>query len=252
MGLLIWFSFAQRKPIKVTTSFFVHVLMVFSLLGASQPTAVWAQSVEAVAQQGWEAGKKALQDKRYADADQQLLSAFRAAKDSQLQAAILLTLGQSLSAQSQWYAAGQAFRGALAHDDQLTEAKIQLSAVLKRIPKPVDKSAQSDKAGDRFEGVVSDWDEATLDWDSPLLPQASMPVPMKLSVVQNSSIVPNHAPMSASLIQLEQARQDWLLAGQMLEKQQDQRQFYRRLFSLEAGFGAVQEQPQAVDGVLPW
>jgi hypothetical protein len=252
MTLLIWFSLAQRKPMHVATSFFVQVLMVFLLVSASQPTAVWAQSVETLAQQGWEAGKKALQDKRYEDADQQLLSAFRIAKDSQLQAAILLTLGQSLSAQSQWYAAGQAFRAALAHDNQLTEAKIQLSAVLQRIPRPVDKSSQADKAGDRFEGVVSDWDEVTLDWDNPLLPQTSVPVSINLSAVQSPSIILNQAPVSSSLVQVEQARQDWILSGKMLDKQQDQRQFYRRLFSLEAGFGAVQDKPQAVEDVLPW
>ncbi|HQR95623.1 MAG TPA: hypothetical protein PLF09_03380, partial [Thiotrichales bacterium] len=50
----------------------------------------------------------------------------------------------------------------------------------------------------------------------------------------------------------QQARQDWILAGEMRQLQQEKRLFYQRLFSLESGFSVVQDKPQPIEGVDPW
>lgn len=196
--------------------------------------------------------QQAFNDKRYDQANQLATQAFQQSVENNEQGQALTLLGLSLYAQGSWYASAQALQGALAQDSNQPQAKETLSLVLKKLPKSLVRTLDSDKVGDRFEGSVSDWDEAQLDWETKdtLSEQASKPLYKMPSSTEPRQTV--HITTSNLHQNAQDQRQDWVLAGEMRDKQKDTQQFYQRLFSLEAGFAVVQDKAQPIEGVNPW
>jgi hypothetical protein len=194
--------------------------------------------------------QQALTEKRYTQATDQALQAFKQAYAPTEQAKALVVLAEVMIAQQHWFDAGQTLRGALAHQPNQAEVEARLAYVIRHLPKPADRSQTPDKSGDRFEGSISDWDEAQLAWETKdvlkLAPtQATQPKTV-------NGTANNIIQTASSLAVAQQARQDWVLAGEMRQLQQEKRLFYQRLFSLESGFAVVQDKPQPVEGVYPW
>lgn len=202
--------------------------------------------------------QQALTDKRYDQANQLAIQSFQSSVDRKAQGQALTLLGLSMFAQGNWYASAQALQGALAQDEDQPQAKATLMLALKKLPKSLVRTLDSDKVGDRFEGSVSEWDEAQLEWEtkdtlSEKRGKPSIPAMRSEQTNPQSISASLDTNTTTSLSQTAQdQRQDWILAGDMRDKQKDKQQFYQRLLSLEAGFAVVQDQSQRIDGVSPW
>ena len=224
------------------------------MLISALETPVWAgdqrnnlPSVEQRLQQA----QQALAEKRYAQATEQAMAGFKQAFTAPEQSQALVLLAEVMIAQQQWFDAGQTLRGALAHQPNQPAVEARLAHVIRHLPRPKDRSQTPDKAGNRFEGSVSDWDEAQLDWETKDVLNTAA-TQSQQPVTGNASPDQAIAVPAANVTAAQQIRQDWVLAGEMRQKQQDKRQFYQRLFSLEAGFVVVQDKPQPIEGVDPW
>lgn len=249
LALLLWMSFA-RWPLSRASSSSSMLLVVAGLLFISGiPSPAGAASQSNVEQQLLLA-QQALSEKRYTQATEQALQAFKQAYAPTEQSKALVLLAEVMIAQQHWFDAGQTLRGALAHQPNQPEVEARLAYVIRQLPKAPDRTQTPDKAGDRFEGSISDWDEAQLAWETKdVLKSANTP--------SNQSQVPsgrknNVIQTAPALTAAQQARQDWVLAGEMRQLQQEKRLFYQRLFSLESGFAVVQDKPQPIEGVDPW
>ncbi len=249
LALLLWLSFA-RWPV-ASTSMTASMLLVgvaCMLIGGVQAPA-WAADKLSVDNPLSQA-QQALTEKRYTHATDQALQAFKQAYEPMEQSKALVVLAEVMIAQQHWFDAGQTLRGALAHQPNQAEVEARLAYVIRHLPKPPDRSQTPDKAGDRFEGSISDWDEAQLAWETKDV--------LKLATTQSTqakevNTKANRIMQTASSLAVaQQARQDWVLAGEMRQLQQEKRLFYQRLFSLESGFAVVQDKPQPIEGVDPW
>lgn len=256
LTLFVWFSFGSVRLDRNRTS--IMLLPLLLVFCTTQPNNAMAgsENKEIKFNQLYQTAEIALTAKHYEQAAQLANAAFSAAFSAQDQAKALVLLGDSLMAQSQWFTAGQALRGAIAHDATLTESLTpKIRFILTKLPKPLEKSDTPSKAGNRFEGIVSDWNEASLAWETkdvlregttnnnPVISQSSEPNPLSSAV---------RLPIDAIQQAAEQKRQAWILSGEMRKTQQEKQLFYRRLFSLEAGLAAVQDKPIPIDGVNPW
>lgn len=249
LALLIWMSFA-RWPISraSTTSSMLLVGASFMFISGVQAPA-WAATQSSVEQQLFQA-QQALSEKRYTQATDQALQAFKQAYASTEQSKALVVLAEVMIAQQHWFDAGQTLRGALAHQPNQPEVEARLAYVIRQLPKAPDRSQTPDKAGDRFEGSISDWDEAQLAWETKdvLKSANTQSNQSKAPSGKTKDTMQTVSPVAAA----QQARQDWVLAGEMRQLQQEKRLFYQRLFSLESGFAVVQDKPQPIEGVDPW
>ena len=249
LALLLWLSFARWPVSRTSTT--ASMLLVgagFMLISGVQAPA-WAADKLSVDNPLSQA-QQALTEKRYSQAMDQALRAFKQAYAPTEQSKALVVLAEVMIAQQHWFDAGQTLRGALAHQPNQHEVEARLAYVIRHLPKPPDRSQTPDKAGDRFEGSISDWDEAQLAWETKDVLKTST------AQVSQSNLVNGKANSTIQTLPLvaaaQQARQDWVLAGEMRQLQQEKRLFYQRLFSLESGFAVVQDKPQPIEGVDPW
>lgn len=248
LALLIWMSFARWPVVRRSTTASL-LTSIFLVMTSGVDNSLWAAE-KATFEQGLAQAQLALSEKRYTQATDIALQAFKQAYAPKDQSKALVVLAEVLIAQQQWFDAGQALRGALAHQPNQPEVEARLAYVIKHLPKTRDVSQTPDKAGDRFEGKISDWDEAQLNWETKDVLKAAQSQSKQANTVKAQS---NHATASMTpLATAQQARQDWVLAGEMRQLQQEKRLFYQRLFSLEAGFAVVQDKPQPIEGVDPW
>jgi Ca-activated chloride channel family protein len=249
LALLLWLSFARWPGARTSmTASMLLVGVACMLIGGVQAPA-WAADKLSVDNPLSQA-QQALTEKRYTQATDQALQAFKQAYEPMEQSKALAVLAEVMIAQQHWFDAGQTLRGALAHQPNQAEVEARLAYVIRNLPKPPDRSQTPDKAGDRFEGSISDWDEAQLAWETKDV--------LKLATTQSTqakevNTKANRIMQTASSLAVaQQARQDWVLAGEMRQLQQEKRLFYQRLFSLESGFAVVQDKPQPIEGVDPW
>lgn len=248
LTLLLWASFA-RWPMSRSNPLTSLILGGCLLLVTSVENTVWAAEKVSF-EQGLAQAQQELSEKRYTQATDQALQAFKQAYATTEQSKALVVLAEVLIAQQHWFDAGQTLRGALAHQPNQPEVEARLAYVIRHLPKPPDRSQTPNKAGDRFEGSISDWDEAQLAWETKdVLKAANTPSKQAKSAnAQSNNAMTSMTPVVAA----QQARQAWVLAGEMRQLQQEKRLFYQRLFSLESGFAVVQDKPQPIEGVDPW
>lgn len=249
LTLLLWVSFA-RWPVSYASTVASFIAGVCLVLVSVVQTPVWAVDKLSVEQRLLQA-QQALSEKRYAQAMEQASQAFKQAYSASEQSNALVVLAEVLIAQQQWFDAGQTLRGALAHQPNQADVEARLAYVIRHLPKPPDRSQTPAKAGVRFEGSISGWDETQLAWETKdaLKMTATQSTPFTPAIAKPSDPIYSPATLLASQ---QQARQDWVLAGEMRQLQKDKRLFYQRLFSLESGFAVVQDKPQPVEGVDPW
>lgn len=256
LTLFVWLSFGSvRLDRNRTGVMLLPLLLVFCTI---QPNSAMADSEnqEMKFNRLYQTAESALTAKHYEQAAQLANESFSAAFSAPDQAKALVLLGDSLMAQSQWFTAGQALCGAIAHDPSLTERLTpKIRFILTKLPKPLEKTDTPSKAGNRFEGIVSDWNEASLAWETKdVLREDTTPTNpvISQSSEHNSPSATLQMPIDAIQQAAEQKRQAWILSGEMHKTQQEKQLFYRRLFSLEAGLAAVQDKPIPIDGVNPW
>lgn len=252
--LLLWFNLGRWQ----SRSLALWPLLFVGIAGNTASPMVEAATLEPCkVSLLLEQGKTALAEKRYEVANKSFILGFQCATEEQDQATSLLWLGKALSTQQQWFDAGQTFRAVLAYHPNNDEAKQALKTVVSHLLKQYPKLAKENKAGDSFEGVVSDWDEVSEQWETKDVLSEST---ASKSVISDVASMTTQERLNMSLMQqnsaqfaaIQQQRQDWVMAGEMKEKQLDKRLFYQRLFSLEAGFAAVQDQAKPIEGVSPW
>jgi Ca-activated chloride channel homolog len=249
LTLLLWLSFARWPVSRTSTTGSLLLVGAGFLFISGVQAPAWAADKLSVDNPLLQA-QQALTEKRYTQATDLALQAFKQAYEPIEQSKALVVLAEVMIAQQHWFDAGQTLRGALAHQPNQAEVEARLAYVIRHLPKPPDRSQTLDKAGDRFQGSISDWDEAQLAWETKdvLKTATAQGSQSNLAIEKANSTIQTLSPVATA----QQARQDWVLAGEMRQLQQEKRLFYQRLFSLESGFAVVQDKPQPIEGVNPW
>jgi tetratricopeptide (TPR) repeat protein len=249
LTLLLWLSFSRWPVSRTSTTGSLLLVGAGFLFISGVQAPAWAADKLSVDNPLLQA-QQALTEKRYTQATDLALQAFKQAYEPIEQSKALVVLAEVMIAQQHWFDAGQTLRGALAHQPNQAEVEARLAYVIRHLPKPPDRSQTLDKAGDRFQGSISDWDEAQLAWETKdvLKTATAQGSQSNLAIEKANSTIQTLSPVATA----QQARQDWVLAGEMRQLQQEKRLFYQRLFSLESGFAVVQDKPQPIEGVNPW
>lgn len=248
LALLLWMSFA-RFPQSIHRSLISLVgLMLCVISYGMQPAIVWAKDQPADFMFYYKQAQTAWQEQRYDWVVQLSMQAFNVSMQPLEQAEALTLLADAFSAQKRWEEAAQSLKGSLAHQPNQPDTEKKLTFVLSQLSNESRSTALAEGA---FDGEQAPWDKDELTWETKdvLVEHSSTTMPLK----QLPSTSNTQAQAVSQAIQMQAlVRQNWSMSGEMRQHQQDKRLFYQRLFSLEAGFAAVQDHPQPIDGVSPW
>lgn len=241
LALLLWFGQASWRSSGSSTPSIG--LLLCTTLTLSPPMKV--EAVELDKQPAYAQVLLAYQQQHYDEVIALSTQALRVATAADELQALLVLLGDALLAESRWHEAAQSYRVAMAQPVATPSSLAdKYTAVLAKV---TELNRQSAQAGDAFVGQLTDWDEQALDWETK---------DVLFERVQENRSQANFINAASSAVVRQQthtfARQTWAMSGEMRQKQQEKRQFYLRLFSLEAGFAAVPETAQPIDGVAPW